>query len=80
MTVFVGTLWTSVKQIEDRYVFVWENTIALHAMQGNWASSRGEVEVSGVSQVAAGEWVIFWSTAGMSIGNLSLFSKVRTHV
>ena len=28
------------------YVFDWENVIALHAMQGNRASSRGEGEVS----------------------------------
>ena len=28
------------------YVFDWENAIALHAMQGNRASSRGEGEVS----------------------------------
>ena len=30
------------------YVFDWENAIALHAMQGNRASSRGEGEVSWV--------------------------------
>ena len=29
-------------------MFDWENTIALHAMQGNRASSRGEREVSWV--------------------------------
>ena len=28
------------------YVFDWERAIALHAMQGNQASSRGEGEVS----------------------------------
>ena len=33
-------------QIEDPYVFDLENAVALHAMQGNWASSRGEGEVS----------------------------------
>ena len=36
------------QQIEDPYVFVWENAIALHAMQRNQASSRGEGEVSWV--------------------------------
>ena len=30
------------------YVFDWENAVALHAMQGNRASSRGEGEVSWV--------------------------------
>ena len=29
-------------------MFVWEDPIALHAMQGNRASSRGEGEVSWV--------------------------------
>ena len=29
-------------------MFDWENAIALHAMQGNQASSLGEVEVSWV--------------------------------
>ena len=33
-------------QIEDPYVFDSENTIALHAMQGNRASSRTEGKVS----------------------------------
>ena len=41
-----GTLWSRIKQIEAPYVFVWENTIALHAMQENRASSRGKGEVS----------------------------------
>ena len=36
------------KQIEAPYVFDWENAIALHAMQGNRASSRGKGEVSRV--------------------------------
>ena len=36
------------KQIEAPYVFESENAIALHAMQGNWATSRGEGEVSWV--------------------------------
>ena len=36
------------QQIEDPYVFDLENAIALHAMQGNRASSHGEGEVSWV--------------------------------
>ena len=34
--------------MEAPYVFDWENAIALHAMQRNRASSRGEGEVSWV--------------------------------
>ena len=41
-----GTLSTSVKQINALYLFDWEQGIALHAKQGNWASSLGEGEVS----------------------------------
>ena len=57
VTVFVGTLWSSVKQIEAAYMFVWENKIALHAMQGNRASSRGKREIS---------WV--FSSCGRNLG------------
>ena len=46
MTVFLGTLWCSIKQIVSPYVFDWEYGIALHAMQGNQASSPGEGDVS----------------------------------
>ena len=38
-------------------MFDWENTIALHAMQGNRASSRGEGE---------GSWV--FSSCGRHVG------------
>ena len=46
VTVFLGTLWCSVKKIEDPYVFSWEYRIALHAMQGNRASFPSEGDVS----------------------------------
>ena len=45
-------------------MFDWENAIALHAMQGNRASSLGEGEVSWISRVAAGTWGIFSSYDG----------------
>ena len=34
-------------------MFDWENGIALHAMQGNEASSPGAVDISWISGVAA---------------------------
>ena len=45
VTVFLVTLWCSIKKIEVPYVFDWENGIALHLMQGNRASfpSAGDV-------------------------------------
>ena len=45
-------------------MFDWENPIALHAMQGNLASSRGEGKSHGFSRVAAGTWSIFSSYDG----------------
>ena len=53
----LGTLWSSVKQIEAPYVFDWENAIALEIMQGNRASSRREGKVS---------WV--FSSCGRNLG------------
>ena len=46
MTVFLGTLWCSIKKIEAPYVFNWEYDISLHEMQGNQASSPSEGYVS----------------------------------
>ena len=58
-------------------MFDWENAIALHAMQGNRASSRGEGEVSWVFS-SCGRHVGYSRVAtGMSIRNSSLFNEVR---
>ena len=59
MAVLLGTLYSSIKQIEGPYVFDWENAIALHEMQGNRPHlvTRGKSHV--FSQVAAGTWGIF---------------------
>ena len=46
VTVFLGTLWCSIKKIEAPYVFDWVNGIALHAMQGNRASFPSEADFS----------------------------------
>ena len=56
------------------------NAIALHAMQGNRASSRGEGKSHGFSRVLAGMGVYSRVTTGMPILNGSLFSEVRTLV
>ena len=60
---FSGTLCSSVKQIKAPSLFDWEQGIALHAMQGNRASSLSEREVS---------W--FFSTCG---GNLGYVLELR---
>ena len=46
VTVFLGTLWCSIKKIEAPYVFNWEYNIVLHEMLGNQASSPSEGYVS----------------------------------
>ena len=46
VTVLLGTLWSSIKQIEAPYVFDCENATALDTMQGNRASSSREWKVS----------------------------------
>ena len=46
MTVFLGTLWCSIKVIEAPYLSDSELWIALHPMQGNEASFPGEGYVS----------------------------------
>ena len=58
MTVLLGTLWSSIKQIEAPYVFDLEYEIALDTVQGNRASSRGERKVS---------WV--FSSCGRNLGD-----------
>ena len=45
VTVFVATLWCSIKKTEGSYVFDWKNRIALHAVQGNRASFPSEGDV-----------------------------------
>ena len=64
MTVLLGTLWSSIKQIEAPYVFDLENAIARHAMQGNRASSRGEGEVSWIFSSCGSTLCIFSSYDG----------------
>ena len=46
VTVFLGTLCSSVKKIEALYMFDWEYGIALHLMQGNRGSFPSEGYVS----------------------------------
>ena len=46
VTVFLGSLWCSIKKSEAPYMFYWENGIALHAIQGNLASFPSEGDFS----------------------------------
>ena len=47
--VFVGTLWSSIKEVNAPFLFDREHGIALHTVQGNWASSSDEGTSHGFS-------------------------------
>ena len=61
-------------------MFDWEHGIALHAMQGNRASSHGEGEVPWFSRVGTGPGAYSRITTVMAIQNSCLYSDVRTPV
>ena len=61
VTVFLRSLWCSIKKIEAPYMCDWEDGIALHARLWNRASFPSEGDVSYDSRVAAGTWGIFAS-------------------
>ena len=64
MTVLLGTLWSSIKQIEFPYVFDWEKAIALDTMQGTQAASCRDGKVSWVFSSCGLTWRIFSSYGG----------------
>ena len=64
MTVLLGILWSSIKQIEAPYVFDWQNAIALHALQGIRPHLGARGTFHGFSRVEAGTWGIFSSYEG----------------
>ena len=64
MKVFLGILFSSIREIEVPYFFAWENGTPQHEMQGNRTSYCGEGESPEFSRVAAGTWGIFSSYDG----------------
>ena len=63
VTVLVGTLWSSIKEVKAPFLFHSEHGIALYTMQGNRDSSRGE-----------GKDLYFISRSG---GNLGCILEIR---
>ena len=62
-------------------MFDWENAIALHAMKGNRASSRGEGgSLMGFLELRQAPGVYSRVTTGMPILNGSLFCEGRAPV
>ena len=64
MTELLGTLRSSIKQIEVPYVFDWENAIALAQCRGIGPHLVGRGKSHGFSRGAAGTWGIFSSYSG----------------
>ena len=61
MTVFLGILFSSIREIEVPYVFDLEHGTPQHEMQGNQASTFSRGKSHGFSRVAAGTWGTFSS-------------------
>ena len=64
MTLFLGTLWSSIKQAKAPYLFDGEHRNALHAMKGIGPVLAARGKSQGFSRVAAGNWGIFSSYGG----------------
>ena len=77
---FLGILFSSIREIEVPYVFDWEHGTPQHEMQGNRASSCGEGKSLEFSRVAAGTWCIFSSNDGDAHSKREFASEVRTLV
>ena len=80
MTVLLGTLWISIKQIKAPYVFDWENAIALHAMQGIGPHQVARGKSHGFLEFRQAPRLYSRVRTWMPILNGSLFSEVRTKV
>ena len=68
------------KQIEDPYVFDWENAIALHAIRGISLIWWRGGSLMGLLELRQAHGVYSRVTTGMPILNGSLFTEVRTLV
>ena len=58
-------------------MFDWEHGIALHPMQGIWASSPADGMSHGISRVAAGTWEIFSSYSGDRHSKLHFVQQIQ---
>ena len=80
VTVLLGTLWSSIKQIEAPFVFDWENAIALDTSGEAGLISQGGESLMGFLELRQTPGVYSRVTTGMPILNGSLFREVRTLV
>ena len=80
MTVLLGTLWSSIKQIEAPYVFDWETNCSGHNAGESGLISQGGESLMGFLELRQEPGIHSRVSAGMSIRNWSLFSEVKTLV
>ena len=78
VTVFLGTLWCSIKKIKAPYMFDWETGLLCMQCRGIEPHFPARGMSHTISRVAAGTGVYSRVTARMAIPNSILFSKVRT--
>ena len=64
MKVFLVIFFSSIREIEVPYVFVWEHGTPQHEIQGNRVSSCGKGKSPEFSRVSSGTWCIFSSCGG----------------
>ena len=75
VTVFLGILFSSIREIEVPYVFDWEHGTPQHEMQGNQPHLVGRGKSHEFSRVVAGTWCIFSSYRGDSHLKLGLVQR-----
>ena len=80
VTVFLGTLWCSIKKIEAPYVFDWNTGLLCMKCRGIEPHFPARWTSDTISRVVAEPGVYSRVTAEMAIRNSTLFSEVRTPV
>ena len=61
---FLGILFSSIREIEVPYIFNWEHGTPQHERQGNRPHLAASGKAHEVSRVAAGTWCILLSYGG----------------
>ena len=80
VTVFLGTLWSSVQEVKAPFMFDVQHGIALYAIQVNQASSRSERSLMVFLMLWQEPGVLSQVTTGMALENSCLFRDVMSPV
>ena len=75
MTVFLGILFSSIREVEVPYVFDWEHGTPQHESQGNRPHLAAMGKSHRFSRVAAGTWCIFSSYGGDGLLKLGFIQR-----